>query len=492
MALNWKSVSSSLFWRLSAILLFLLVLITAIHMGIALSSAKQYSLEVNQRLGRDIAQHTAQELGTLLSEKDFEPALHEIMHSMMVINPDVEVYLLDTNGRIENYVAPYKVVKLEEVDLAPVKTYLADTTSTQIITGNDPRNPGQDNIFSAAAVEDSTGLKGYVYIILASQAYTGVQEAVAKSYVLKTGRDTMLITALASVVLGLLFIWLITRHINLFSRFIRRFQSGDLKARVNYVGSGELGELSQAVNNMAATIENNVEELRGVERLRKELVANISHDLRTPIASISGYAETLQLQGQQMSVEEKTEFLDAVIRNVKRLEKMVADLFELSKLEAKERTIEPEAVQLSDLMQDVVAKYSLLARDKGVSINTMVSATPPLVYADIAMIDRVLQNIVDNALRHCDSGDIIHIELNPGEQAVEVKISDTGSGISDIELPHIFDRYKRSKTHKEGGGLGLAIVKKILELHDSSIHVASKIKEGTTFWFELPVYRAET
>ena len=252
-----------------------------------------------------------------------------------------------------------------------------------------------------------------------------------------------------------------------------------------------MGQLAGAINDMAGTIESNVTELKSVERLRKELVANISHDLRTPIASIAGYTETLKLR-DDIEPEQRQEFLEAIYRNAQRLEKMVNDLFELSKLEAKERTINPEPTQLGELMVDVVSKYKLLAKKRGVSINTLVTGDLPLVYVDIALIDRVFQNIIDNALRHTEEGDVINLEINPGAKHVEVRITDTGEGIKEVELPHIFDRYKRGRATGEGGGLGLAIVKKILELHEAPISVASKLKEGTTFRFELPVYQGAT
>jgi signal transduction histidine kinase len=159
-----------------------------------------------------------------------------------------------------------------------------------------------------------------------------------------------------------------------------------------------------------------------------------------------------------------------------------------SRYNPKERTINPEPTQLGELMVDVVSKYKLLAKKRGVSINTLVTGDLPLVYVDIALIDRVFQNIIDNALRHTEEGDVIHLEINPGAKHVEVRISDTGEGIKEVELPHIFDRYKRGRATGEGGGLGLAIVKKILELHEAPISVASKL----TFRFELPVYQGAT
>lgn len=487
------NIRSTLFWRLGAIFLVILLVAAGTYMYIALKSAQDYSLEVNQQLGRQIAQHTVQEIKPLIEGEVNKDAIHDIMHSMMVINPDVEVYLLNPSGEILTYVAPYKEVKLEKVNTQPILDYLG-ADSCEVVMGDDPREPGQLNIFSAAPIEEEGELLGYIYIILASQLYASASDALMGSYVLSAARDAMVLTLVVSLILGLVLIWIITRNLGKIASTVRRFQNGELGARIRLNGSGEFSQLAGAFDEMADTIEANVEEIRSVEKLRRELVANVSHDLRTPIASIAGYAETLLIKDEEITDSERKDYLETIVRNSERLGKLVSDLFELSKLEAREKKLEAEPLQLADLLQDVSSKYKLIAREKGVSIHTLISSSVPMVEADIALIDRALQNIIDNAIRHCESGDSIHIEIHPRSESVEVRIADTGEGISDLDLPHIFDRYSQAgATHAtEGSGLGLTIVKKILEMHNSSIQVASKLKEGTTFWFELPKYSQPT
>ena len=154
--------------------------------------------------------------------------------------------------------------------------------------------------------------------------------------------------------------------------------------------------------------------------------------------------------------------------------------------------IKQEPVQVAELVQDVADKFQILAKEKNISINTIYSKSLPLVYADVQMTDRVFQNILDNAIKYCNPGDVITIELELLKESVKVKISDTGKGISEEELPYIFTRYyKGSKTKGANStGLGLAIVKKILDLHKSNIEVFSKVNQGTRFEFQLPLYAA--
>lgn len=147
-----------------------------------------------------------------------------------------------------------------------------------------------------------------------------------------------------------------------------------------------------------------------------------------------------------------------------------------------------EPFSIGELVHDVANKYRILSQKKGVSINTIVSKDTPVVEADVLLIDRVLQNLIDNAIRFCKDGDTINIEIKSNAaEKVNITIADTGAGISQDNLPHIFERYFKKDDRGGSSGLGLAIVKRIIDLHESSIEVKSVVGQGTTFNFSLPV-----
>ena len=242
---------------------------------------------------------------------------------------------------------------------------------------------------------------------------------------------------------------------------------------------------------MAQQLESNIEELKSVDRLRRELITNISHDLRTPIASIQGYIETILMKSESLSKEKKKKYLNTALKNSKKLNELINDLFQLSKLESQPNILKPEPLQIAELIQDVTEKYRLMANNKNIHLNTVYSKDLPMAFADIKMIDRVLQNLLDNALKFCKDGDQVSIELNQAEDNLAISVRDTGRGIAQEEIPFIFDKYKKDSTsivNKEGSGLGLAIVKKIVDLHKGNISVSSEPLKGTTFKFTLPVY----
>jgi signal transduction histidine kinase len=236
-----------------------------------------------------------------------------------------------------------------------------------------------------------------------------------------------------------------------------------------------------------------MEELRQADRMRRELVANVSHDLRSPIASIQGYLETVSMKDGELASEERERYVKTALKNTKRLNTLVSELFELSKLETKQ--IEPtiEAFPIAELVQDVVMQYEPRAEEQAVDLQAELPDRHARVEADIGLVERALSNLIDNAIHYTPDGGEVRVRLDNERDEVCVEVSDTGPGIPEDDLPHIFERFYRvdkSRDRDKGGaGLGLAIAKTILELHGRTLEVESTVGEGTSFRFRLPVER---
>ena len=482
----------SLFWKLSATFLMLLVFIGAAHLLLSIQAAEKYFQERNQKLNAPIAKSIIKEIKPVIDGQITEGAPDEIMHYMMAINPSIEVYLLDAKGKILDYVVPYKKVKLQEVSLAPINEFIA-TEGDQCVLGDDPKNPGAEQIFSAAPIEEDGNVVGYVYVVLAGEEYQSVASSLWGDYITMLGGRTMLITLLGALIVGLAAIWFITRNLRTVISGVKDFQSGDFRARIPVKSGREFNNLALAFNEMADTIEGNIENLKSMENLRRELVGNVSHDLRTPLAVIHGYIETLMMKKDKLSLEERDKYLKIILESTEKLKKMVGELFELSKLESRQIQPKKEPFFINELIQDVVQKYLILARRKGIMIQSVISNNIKLVNADVQLIERVLQNLIDNALKFTPEGGTITIRTNEMENDVQVEVADTGVGIPEDQIPFVFDRYhigdKRLSLDSKTTGLGLAIVKKILEIHDATISLRSKLNQGTSFAFQLPYYQ---
>lgn len=235
-----------------------------------------------------------------------------------------------------------------------------------------------------------------------------------------------------------------------------------------------------------------LEQLAEIDRLRRELLANVSHDLRTPLASLRGYIETLLLMDAQLTPADRRRYLEIAEKNCTRLTRLVDDLFDVACLDA--GAIEPrlEPFRVCELVWDVRQKLALKADEAGVELTVRAEHGLPRVTGDIAWVERALLNLVDNALRHTDAGGRIEIGVTVEDDAVRLWVADTGVGIDPAIQPHIFDRYYRSKDMPGGGrpgsaGLGLPIAKRVVELHAGAIDVASTVGQGTTFTMRLPV-----
>lgn len=483
--------NNRLYWKISFTLLLLLIVLGIGYVSITVFTEQKYFLEANQRLYGTIAEHTVKEVKPLVHGEVDTTAIQAIMHSMMMINPNVEVYLLDTLGGIITYVAPYKRVKLKKVNLKPIKDFINDPKKS-FICGDDPRKPGEENVFSAAPILEDGKLSGYVYIILASEEQAAITSSLYRSRMFKLGGNLFFLTLLGALFLGLIIIWYITRNLRSIIDTVRRFKEGDYQARVADSTKGDFPVLANTYNEMADQIVANIDQIKSVENLRRELIANVSHDLRTPLAIMQGYIETMLIKEKDISPAEREKYLKIVLSSSEKLSRLVHQLFEYSKLEAKQ--IEPvkEPFFITELAQDVLHKYQILAKDKDIDLQLDMKKDLPLVFADVGLVERVMQNLMDNAIKYTPVGGKVTIELNELEDSVEIKVVDTGPGIPEKEQSHIFERYRRAERSKEkvtGTGLGLAIAKKILEIHNSTIKVQSQPNVGSVFLFSLPAYQ---
>lgn len=308
-------------------------------------------------------------------------------------------------------------------------------------------------------------------------------------------KTNMLIgTALLASLLGALLVYvLLMRRLRSLTRDVIGFHEGELARPLCLPGAdaagGGVDRLCAAVQGMSERMVRQVEQLHQGQALRLELLANISHDLRTPLASMQGYLEILLLKLDTMPLEEQRSYLEIATRHGERLDRLVADLFHLSKLEAHEIAPQMESFSIAELVQDLVQKFRLAAEKRGLQLDSVLPGQQIQVDGDIAMIETVLENLIENAMRNTPAGGRIRVEVEPQALRVAVRVADTGCGIAPEDLARIFERYfhrDRSVAGETGGtGLGLAIVRRIVELHGGAMSVQSTPGLGAVFGFDL-------
>jgi signal transduction histidine kinase len=473
------------YFRLSAILLLLLVTAGVIQLSVTLDSYRDFVRESDQRLNHALAANLARAFQPFLADSLDEAAIGHVIHESMVMNPFIEIYVLDDTGRLLAYFADRSKIKRMSVEITPVHQFVGGGDELPLPhLGDDPRSLSARKPFSAAATLVA-GQPGFLYVILGGEQYDSAGAMIRESYIIRTTAANLGVIAICTTFVGLVSFLLLTRRLRRITDTVRRFRQGDWQERVRTTDMDELGELGVAFDEMADTIVSNMDEMRESDRQRREMVANISHDLRSPLTSVQGYIETILLREPEMTSEDRRSYLETVAQNVRFLNRLVNELFELSKLESGQSIPKREPFSIEELAHDVAAKYQPLASEVLVALSPPVPKSLPPVFADIHMIERTLDNLIENALRFTPAQGQVKIDLEAQEERICVQVSDSGIGIAADELPHIFDRFYRVRRSPEGTGLGLAISQRIVEAHESTIHVDSRVNEGTTFSFSL-------
>ncbi|MDX8365326.1 MULTISPECIES: HAMP domain-containing sensor histidine kinase [Bacillaceae] len=269
----------------------------------------------------------------------------------------------------------------------------------------------------------------------------------------------------------------------------KKIAEGKFEGKVSSIGPKEFQQLAEHFNEMSSKLEESFTKIKQAEASRKELVANISHDLRTPLASIQSFVEALQ----DDVIEDKQTFdqyLKTIRLETKRLDHLINDLFQLSQLEAGTEAFEPTRYHLDSLIVETLQNQYFQIEEHGLKISVQIpdKLSPLMIMPE--KIKRVLINFIQNAIRYAPRGSQLGIDVKESVDCVKVSVTDEGEGINESELPHIFERFyrvekSRNKAHG-GAGLGLAISKSIIDLHGGEIGVQSKQGEGSTFYFTLP------
>ncbi len=479
----------SFYGKISAVFMLLLLVLGCVQVSLTVQSCMSFMEEARHRVALPLAENIAREFEPHLADSIHHAEIKQSIHGMMLINPDIRIYLLSEDGEVlAAFCEPADMVKMWQIDIAPVHAYLVSPKDIPI-RGDDPCFPDQQAIFTVAPVNYNQGENGYVYVLLQHDTNSSALD----HYLVQASLKILLIFFAFVGIAGLIWFFLLTKRFNVMTEAVEAFEMGDMNRRINMSSRDEIGTLANAFDQMADTIVDNIEEMKEKDILRRNLIANISHDLRSPLTSIQGYLEMVLMKDDNLSAEKRQKLLKTIFKNTTQLSKLVGELFELSKLDARQTQPNPEPFQMEELAQDVLLKFNPRADELGVRLGCEFDEKLPRVYGDIGLIERALSNLIDNALHYTPKDGEVVITLAQEGERVTVTVSDTGMGIPEEDLPFVFDRFYRvekSRTRapeKAGAGLGLAITQKIIEAHNSVISVKSAVNKGTSFIFELPI-----
>ncbi|MFC0274821.1 ATP-binding protein [Metabacillus herbersteinensis] len=298
-------------------------------------------------------------------------------------------------------------------------------------------------------------------------------------------RNWLVVSVIGSLLIAVGFTFFISRKLSSpllrMELATREIANGKLQTKLLHNSKDEIGNLAKAITELGY-------ELEEYRTNRREFFANISHELRTPISYVKGYAQVLRKKLYQ-NEEEKNKYLDIINDESTRLTSLIDDLFELAKIEEGKLDLKVELIDIPEIVLASVDKVNLKAKEKSITIKVDILYNVPMLRTDGRRLEQVLINLIENSIRYSPESGLITIKVTTRKKQVDIIIVDNGVGIPTEDLPYIFERFYRvekSRTRAEGGtGLGLAIVKNLVELLNGKIEVESTVGQGTTFIIRL-------
>ena len=470
-------------------------------------TSRLYHQETNQRLHRDLAPWLVRTYGLERAHNGKIANLNALIGDAMRVNPSIEIYLLDNQGNILDYSAPAGRVKLKQVGLAPIQRYLAHPDDLPVL-GDDPRDAAMQQVFSVSPIHNANAIAGYVYVIVGGELYQSWLARMRSSHIIPLTMIGAVAAIFTALVTGLVGFRYVTRRVRLLADALQEFKeskftystlllSPDLSTKTFGASIGhahdEIAALLARCRELAQLVRRQVEQMHDVDVYLRETIAGLSHDLRTPLTALGGYLDTLAMKHTNLSLPERQHYLDMSQAHHQRLSRLVSAMFELTMLESPSNAIESQRSSLTDLIDDVAQKFGGAATAAGIVISVDSPNMAVYVDMDVALIERVLENLIGNALRHTPAGGTITLTVQRESGRAKVIVSDSGSGIAPLELLSIFEPFRRGHTNintnsrSNGAGLGLAIAKKIVTLHKGKIDASSIPGKGSTFVIDLPL-----
>ncbi|MEP7704529.1 HAMP domain-containing sensor histidine kinase [Paraglaciecola sp. 25GB23A] len=479
---------------LSLVAVFILVMVLFVWFSGQMQALSKS--EAEQKLHLGLAEHLVSDNPLLQQGKYDHDTLENLFHTLMVLGPNFEFYFVDSGGNILAYSAEPGKVKLDKIRLEPM-LQLVEGSNDFPILGDDPRQIAGQKIFSAAPVYQNNILQGYLYVIIGGQIYDSIIDSLKSSQTLREFAFLLVSSMIFLLVALLVLFKYFTAPLKLLSNEMEQICGEDFQfehrvtqlSRWRKGSKDEVQRLGCAFNDMLHHIDKQFSQLQQIDKQRRILLADLSHDLRTPLANLQGYIETLALNADNLSEQDRRRFVEISLKNSKNLKRLIDQIFELAYLEGEQVTLNQESFLLGELLYDITAKFALKAKEKNISLTISPAQFDFQVFADIGKLERVMTNLLENAIRHTPINGKVELEVNQHKDKLRINIRDSGVGISDKEIGFIFDaRYQASNSEKDSNmhaGLGLAICKKLIDLFDSSLTVESQLGQGSCFSFEL-------
>lgn len=491
----------TLWQRLALVFALLLLACFAAAASLQMMQSMRQAQQIEQLLLRDLAAHLAQALAEDLagagpvqaSPAVQAAALQRLGERLHRSNPGVDLYLLDDAGQIRFRYPATLPLQRAQVALRPLQDVLAGKAAPTL--GDDPLDAQGSKAFSVAPQRSPAAAPGYLYAVLQGGAYEKASAELGRRGALQTALWSVGLVAPLGLMAGFFAFRWVTRPLARLAAEVQALAAATQPAQPP--GEPEPGPpvarsrdeidiLRHSFERLARSNQRHWQNLAQQDQQRREWLAHISHDLRTPLATMQGYLETVLLRSAQLSDDERERYLRTALSESQGLSRLAQALLDLARLELGAVRPVLEHFSIVELAQDVMQKLALsaAARHKRLVPDFMPGVQG--VQADIGMIERALTNLIDNAIRHTPPGGDIRVGLQVEGERVQVTVADQGPGIPLTLRAGLFAKAGERLPGRDGGGLGLAVVQQMLQLHGSSINCREAPGGGAMFQFDLP------
>ena len=483
-----------MFWRVAGLLVGVLVAMVLLAVALSAWFAFDQSLGLisnSLRLRFDSIAEEVELRAAAALDDGWNTLPAPLVADLAARFPD-PVYLLDAEGQPVRTITPDPAIFGPEVaaDTVP-RVDLPSGLDTLLQSGDVYVELDRGSVgWGVAPVYDAAGyLAGGLLVLPLRHSIARELEGTRRAF-----RRALWTVALLAVVIAVLLGAFLTRRLVLPLRRVtarvERIGAGEYTARLPVEQDDEFGRLARAVNQMAADVEKSIEALRAADRLRRELIANVGHDLRTPLAALLGYLEEATRYFEAGNGSQAAQALSTVARQGSYLQQLVADLFELSVLDSGQAPLRREPIPLAELISDAASRHRAAFREAAVTFTVEHAANLPSIEGDGVRLLRVLDNLLSNARQHTSAGGTVVLRTTVEEEQVTIAVTDTGAGIPAEALGRVFERYYRgqaARTRKGAGtGLGLPISRAIALAHGGDLVAESTPGEGSSFMLHLP------
>lgn len=476
----------TLFSRLAAALVAVSLVLSFALVAVLHGSHRAFHLELDQKAHQDLAGRLLAAARPVRIE-----AVLERVRELALLNPAIAAYSVLDDGMVTASSLATAQLRRGRVDTGPILQFIAGPKTWPLL-GDDPATDNGKAIFSAAPLPSGNG---YLYVVL-SGANGGSGEAAERPYVLREAVWLTLGNVAAALAAALLVVGAITRPVTRLRQAMNAFESSNLEGNVRYrigrarAGPDEIGRLGEIFDSMADRIAVQVDSLRRADKARRELYANVSHDLQTPLTSLHGYVQTLLMKDSSLPTGQRRRYLEILERQTQQLRELVEQITDLARLETPEIRLQKEPIELQALLLQIIEDLKPIMDRNGLTLKWDTAESPVIVNADISLLRRALTNIVVNAVQASPQASQVGVRVTSDGTTAVVGVIDKGPGLGP-ESERIFDAGYRG-THPRmagspGMGLGLAIAKRVVLLHRGTIFATNLSDGGALLQVALPL-----